>query len=187
MKVLEIVQQHLERNQFGLTRNEIEMWLHEHYIQQYQILSNLTVNIKGHFSPKNVQGRIPMKFNHVSGLFSVPNNSLTTFDFLPMSSHSIYIQNNNITSFHNIHKVVEYCQYKIEFRQQGESEPWDKNGNYIQRPCPTHLLGFCAIKGLRKIESGYHQIDDLFVKHKGDMLTFQQALIDAGFPNQAKL
>lgn len=180
MKVGEVVgAQEIQRNQFGLTKDQIVLWLHNHKLYNYTINQNLTVNVKGHCTIHAFE-KIPIKFNHVSGIFNCAANGQKTFDFLPMSAHIIYFEGNKVISFHNIHKVVEYLGYKFSiYHYRAEDD--------ATLIIPTHLLGFCLIKGIKNLVTGSAKINELFEQYKDNMLMFQQHLIDAGFPEQAKL
>lgn len=119
---------------------------------------------------------------------SLNNNFLTSLDHAPQSINGhLSCSGNMITSLHNIHKTIKsICgMFSYQFQCDGveeHSKPF-KDRKYIN---PTNILGLCLIQGLETIVSNDSTIDLLFKNNRDDVLKFQDALIDAGYTNQAK-
>lgn len=112
----------------------------------------------------------------VPGNFSCAGNNLVSLEYAPeYVGEEFLCARNRIASLHNIHKIVRYIGHSFNIVLQ-------------ETGTPTHLLGVCLIQGLRDgFICGDDKINQLFAKYRGDINLFQEALIDAGFPEQARL
>ena len=153
--------------------------------------------------------KIPLKFNEVGGFFDISNNQLKTmknapvsvgiqegasflasgnflssFEYSPVEVGGHYfIDENNITSLHDIHKHVKRIDYSlcIDFNKIEDS-----------------MLGILLIAGLKSVSSKEHNIVierkllniiNKYIKYPDNSKIFccQKDLIDAGYEEYAKL
>lgn len=150
-------------------------------------LSDIIKNIPDIWIPDehgnlNVGGRGLTSLNgaprRVEGYFDCQGSRLTSLDYAPeYVGKSFNCCNNYILSFHNIHQTIKHIGGTFWFGGRPHS-----GGAYL----PTHLLGVCLIKGLRRIQTST-PLDALFARYRDDINLFQEALIDNGFVEQARI
>lgn len=116
--------------------------------------------------------QLPFNFVFVEGRFTIRGNKqLASFvGFPPITQSGVHIiDNKKLTTFHSIHKHIKRIDGIFDC------------GN------ATHILGLCLIKGIEVVGHFNDQVAEIMNEYRHDMLTCQQALIDAGFPQHAKL
>ena len=173
------------QNKFYTSRKIIERWLKNHDIRNYTINEDLSVDCYDSVDIRFKRLMIDyitmarsyrmtalrVKFNKVSGNFACNSNNLTSLDFAP--SHvggSFHCYNNKLTSLHNIHKTIKHCQNFICFNN----------------PITSNILGLCLIKGLKAVDINF-EINGIINSNLHDINLCQEALLDAGYPELAKL
>ena len=148
----------------------IVSWLKKMQITNYTIQPNGIVDVDDDvdISLRHLT-HIPCQFGKVNGKFecSFRNFPSDIGGFLSCSSLP------NLTSFHNIHKIVKSI-----------SEEFLCDDNIIK----SHVLGLLLIKNLTRVD-GIKDVEHIINKYLplGDIHLCQEELIQAGFPEYAKL
>lgn len=196
MKLTDIPALKLQQTHFFIAKDKVEKACKELKLENYTINADLTVDVDGNAKlSKSNFPKLPIKFNKVSGRFSIPYSlQLTSLEGTPKyvgESFTCYncenlislehcpsyigedlnIQNCPIKSLHNIHKTIK-----------------EIGGDFICSYVPTHILGLCFVKGLQAIRSPFDkEIITIINQYLHDVHMCQEALIDAGFSEYAKL
>ncbi len=167
MKLNEITQQ--------VDLNEIKDILDKYKIKNYTINADGTVDVDGNvdFSNKSITS-IPVQFRNVTRHFYCYGTKITSLEGAPQSvGGNFYCSTTKITSLSGVHKQIKHV-----------------GGMIIVPTNATHLLGLLLIDGVDDIlVTGNDQVTDILTKHLDDknVLLCQDELIDAGYPEQAKL
>ena len=144
-------------------------------IKNYSIQPNGIVDVNGDVNLYNKKlTSIPVQFGSVGEDFDCSYNNLTSLAGAPSSVggyFNCYI--NHLTSFHNIHKIIKSI---------GEEFLCDDH------KIKSHILGLLLIKNLKQIY-GIKDVENIINKYLplGDIHLCQEELIQAGFPEYAKL
>jgi hypothetical protein len=114
----------------------------------------------------------PFKFEYIKELSigSIEQSSISDFSkWMPEKTYALTITK-DINDCSGIHKYVKEC-YSLTIAN------------------PNSILGIMKIKGLDNVLLYDKKLEGIFYKNKksGDVLTFQQDLIDAGYEEAAKL
>ena len=172
MKLYEITQQ---PNQFLTVPKEIKNWLDKMKVRNYSIQPNGVVDVNGDVDLYNkLLTSFPVQFGSVGGNFYCANNKLTSLAGAPSSvGGDFYCSGNMLTSLHNIHKIIKSI---------GEEFLCDDH------KIKSHILGLLLIKNLKQIY-GIKDVENIINKYLplGDIHACQEELIQAGFPECAKL
>ena len=112
----------------------------------------------------------PFKFDYVKELSIGSKEPSVISDFAKWLPEKIYALSltDDIKDCSGIHKYVKEC-YSISIAT------------------PKSILGLAKIKGLDIVSLFDNKLQKIFYKNKGDILSFQQDLIDAGYEEAAKL
>jgi hypothetical protein len=130
--------------------------------------------------------------SHVDGDFNCQNNKLKSFEGAPAVIKSDGLFGGNLfESLHDIHKHIKQVDGSLYFVSQY---------SYMKRSCPikSAVLGLLQIKGLQTVtltdtrdkEHELYKVQEIintFLKTPDKMLECQDALIDAGLEEYAKL
>ena len=136
-------------------------------------------------------GEPPFKIGSVRDTFSVQSaKTLTELpNWFPEKCKRLFLDQAGITSFHNIHKIVNECE-RITLKKC---------------PVKSSIVGLVLIKGLKKVDFGitdemindhpkdgaYDDLENIIIrnlqKNPKDALEFQDELIDNGWEEYAKL
>ena len=108
---------------------------------------------------------------HIDGNFYCERTKITSLAGAPQHvGGSFYCSDTKITSLANVHKIIKQV-----------------NGQFWA-PKATNMLGLLLIRGIKAISVvGNDQLSDLLTAHIGDVYLGQQALLDAGYVEQARL
>lgn len=164
-------------------------WCDRHKIENYLINDDLTVDIDGDVNLRSKGlSKIPIKFNNVTGSFDCSENyvlhslkncpatlggvfdcsrtPITTLEGAPPILSLITCVSCKNLSLHNVHKVFK----KLE---------------QITCDMESPMLGLCLIKEMRLIL--HPTVGLIMTKYKEDIHLCQEALIDAGLAQYAKI
>lgn len=116
----------------------------------------------------------------IEGSLYCSQNHLTSFRYAPQYiGGDIWCYYNQFKSLKDIHKHIKYIGGEI---------------NIYENPIESHILGLCLIKGLKKVKidsktvgSVEGPLDRIFTLYLHDINLCQEALIDAGYPELARL
>lgn len=194
MKLTDIPSLKLQQSQFIADKVKVEDACKKLGLENYTINNDLTVDVDGNVTfPIYKLSTFPVKFNKVSGKFTCNNSDslislegapkivqgffscyncpkLTSLEHCPqyIGSHFNIAKCDGIRSLHNIHKLIK-----------------SMNGVFRCEQINSHMLGLCLIKDLQTIS--HPVVGDIINKHLKDIIMCQDALIDAGFAEYAKL
>lgn len=194
MKVTDIKDLKMQQTRFFIEKEKVEKLCKQYNLENYTINNDLTVDVDGDVKiRKSTHIKFPLKFNKVTGEFTCSyNENLISLEGAPkfvgacFSCYSckklsslqhcpMYIKTDfnitkcdNITSLHNIHTMVK-----------------EMGGFFFCDQIQSHMLGLCFIKGLHEID--HPIVGRIMNKHLHDVHMCQEALIDAGFSEYAKL
>jgi len=157
-------------------KKEIKKWLDEMEIERYKINPDNTVDVEGSVIIYHKRLTIiPVQFRNVKYHFICDNNKLDSFIGMPSNiGGDLYLDNNNISSLHNLHKHLKKLDHKFFCDQN---------------PIKSHILSVFFIKGLNFIEIDNKQVQKIVNDNlnEGDVHKCQEELIQAGFEEFAKL
>ena len=186
------------RQLFFKTREEIEEQLRIWEVSAYTINQDLTVDVRTdvNLSKKQIP-HLPFQFGIVKGFFTCTYNDMITLLGCPLhvgrffSCYQNPIQslkyapitvgggNNHfncrltdIKSLHNIHKRIKSIESRFECGDV------------------TNMLGLLLIDGLKKIRTHNFKVEEIInfhLQHGKDIHACQEDLIEAGFPEQARI
>lgn len=177
------------------TRHAIRKWCELRHIQRVLINDDMTVTVDNDVRLEGVEN-IPFQFKMVQGTFDISDCTnlksfkgcpyfvegnflaigcakITSLEFAPTHiGKSINANMTGIRSLHNVHKFIKQCGSHAAF------------GN-----ATSNALGLLLIPGLQAVTVGHNQATMIMNQHMEDkdIHMCQQALLDAGFSEYAKL
>lgn len=188
MKLTEITQQ--------VDLNEIKKILDKYKIKNYTINADGTVDVDGNvdFSNKSITS-IPVQFRNVTRHFYCYGTKITSLEGAPQSvGGNFYCSTTKITSLAGCPQSVGgdfNCSFTEITSLSGVHKQIKHVGFEFFIPTnTTHLLGLLLIPGIKQIRVfENNQVSKILNKHLKDknVLLAQDELIDAGYPEQAKL
>ncbi len=226
-----------ENQQFFTDRDKIEQWLQTQDIVRYVINDDFTVDVNGgvDLSYKSFE-QLPVKFNKVSGNFTVSDGLLTTLagcpQFVgrnfncshskitsleggpqvvdgiyncnstpletlkgsPTSAHEFFCGGTKLTSLEFAPKQLGVLSVsKTEIKSYRNVHKHVRCNRVVlqQNPPIPGTICWILVPGIREIDliGANFTVTDIYNKHirTKDILACQEDLIDAGFPEWAKL
>ena len=163
----------LSDNEFKLFRNDFE----ELYAAVMQTKNNgktfegfLELDAVEELEKLNIEYPPPFKFEYVRELVLGSKEPSTISDFAKWLPEKVYALTltDSIKDCSGISKYVKEC-YSIHIAN------------------PKSILGLAKIKGLDIVSLFDDKLQRIFYKNRGDILSFQQDLIDSGYEEAAKL
>lgn len=162
------------------SRDEIAKWLNDHYIKEFAINDDLSVDVVGRvrfiYGFKDQVSEIPINFRYVEGDFTMYGQNVTSLGpWCPDYCYSFECYNNEFKSFHNIHKYIKRTHF-INIDQNA-----------------TNLLGIFYIQDLEHIvvdddDEQIGPITEILNKYlpTKDVHSAQEELLELGFTQQAR-
>ena len=157
---------------------------------------NGLVNVSGGVRIPSGYSSIPVHFGEVSGFFKCSDTSIASLIGAPSRvGGNFYCYNTHITSLeyaplyvggnfycHNEHFTTLQNIHKTDFRNVAVGGTL-----YISNEC-TNILGLAAIPGVKRVGMMVDNVRwiEFDISHN-DIMQFQDELIDAGYPEKARL
>ncbi len=181
-------------------KEDIQHWLKDHYVSNYVINDDLTVDVKsiGVDLDSHQLESLPVQFGRVEGYFLCGNNKLKTLQGAPTYCSVMRCHNNFLSTLEYVPKTilsVLECSGNpiIEYRSVYKNISWVQTVILPSSPCPGFLY-WLTIPGLQEISLPLNMFNELFIGivqtnlHDGrNLLRCQEELIDAGLSKWAIL